>query len=275
MMYGHAGSLQASALSRQQSGLTGTHCTACNVNGPLGADVGATAVKGLGDFLSSNNDIDKLYDPIFGILDRLTYSIPAPFDLFAKFGLSFAKQGTDATRSALKTAARAAAKYTKVEVSNKALGHMAKAAPLTFWNWAARDKMAQNADNSGFFKLALEGYNKLASEDNKLNLNVRTRLANNMEWLLIKNGATPQQAAMVAWTIAKSMGTDANTLMGYAKKAGAQTADELLNPELAWQRLYGKQAAAGGEGPAGSESEGGMGALPLLAAGALAFLALR
>lgn len=276
MMQPHAESIAAAGLSRRLSGLAGTNeCRAC-LGASLGSDVGSIAAAGASDFLTSNNDIDKLYEPIFGILDRLTYAIPSPFDLFAKFGLSFAKSGADATRTALKTATRATARYTQVGVSDKVLSHIAKSAPLTFWKWAARDKMAQNASNDTLFKLALDGYNAVASQDNKLTLSIRTRLANELEGLIKSKGGTPQQAAMAAWKVAQNMGADANTLMQFAKRAGAQSADELMNPELAWNRLYGKQAAQKSGGGAGDEEgEGGGAALPLLAAGALAFFALR
>ena len=279
MMYANADSIVASALTRRQSGLTGNYCAPCGMAGPLGTDVGAIAAKGGADYLTSGGDIDKLYDPIFDILDRLTYSLPSPFDLFAKFGLGFAKQGPDATRNALKTAARAMARYTRVDVSKKALAHMAQSAPITFFNWAARDKMAQNAGNSPLFKAALNVYNSNASADNKLNLDVRTRLANNVEWLLIKSGATPQEAATVGWTIAKNMEADPGTLASFAKKAGAQNAEEMANPEIAWNRLHagklgGKAPGGGDDADEGTGAEGGGGgaALPLLALGAIAAL---
>lgn len=280
MMYSHNGSIAAAAISRRQSGLTGTyaangrkpvrtysHHTA--MAGPLG-DAGSIAAGAAADFLASDNDVDKLYEPLFTILDKLTYLLPAPFDVFVKLGLSFAKQGPDATRNALKTAARAIGRYTPIGVGEATLTHMVKSAPLTFWNWAARDKMAQNASNSSLFTLAISAYNAAASENNKLNLNVRTRLADQVQWLLKKNGATPQQAAMVAWTIAKSMGVDAQGLYAYAAQVGAKTPEEFANPEIVWERLYGDK----GEG-AGAGGGGGGALLPILGVGLIALLASR
>lgn len=269
MMYSHDGSIAAAALSRRQSGMAGTYAPSVRtMAGPLG-DIGTTATGALADFVASDNDVDTLYEPLFAILDKASYLLPAPFDVFVKLGLSFAKQGTDATRGLLKTAARAIGRYAPSDVADAALKHMIKSAPVTYWNWAARDKMAQNAVDSTSFNLALAAYNAVASEANKLNPKVRTRLADQVQWLLKKNGATPQQAAMAAWRIAKSAGCDAAGLYAYAAQVGAKTAEEFADPEIVWERLYGDRVQSGSTGA----GEGLL--LPVVGLGLVALLASR
>lgn len=272
MMYGNPAALNAASLRLHRGGMGGRY--AQTMGSALGQQVGVQSLEAANLFVDSNYDLDKLYTPMFKVFDTLAFALPSPYSLFVKFGLNFAKQGADATRSALKTAARASGRYLPIEVGMKVVDHMAKSGPLTYWTRTARDKMAQEAGNSVLFLAALSAYNAVAPKDSDLNLQVRTRLSGSVLQTAVSKGAPTWAAAMVAWTIAKSMGADKATLDGYAAKVGAVTPEEYVNPEIVWKRKVGIVEQAGDLGAAG-DTGSGSGILLGLGAVAAVFLASR
>lgn len=253
MMYGEDLALDAAALSRRASGLSGRYDDTSDIspvlaaalypqsaagyygNATLGASLedklGKAGIDASVTFLQSGGDVDSLYEPLFKTLQVLAHAVPSPGDLLVSAGVSGVKIGTDAIRDAIKTVLRSSGKYLPIEASravNKEI--MMPNSTLTWWGRAAKDKFAQYAGTSLPVTLAVSAYNGSVDDKNKLDLNVHSRLADALYALALKNKAKEYQAAMAAYEVAKNTGADSKVTDRYASLVG-----DRYKPQDAWK----------------------------------------
>lgn len=240
MMYGNSQALEASSWTRRQMG----HQQ--QVGGPryvmngmyLGAPINTTKLAAIGadaanTFLASGFDVDALYEPAFAALSTLALAIPTPGNIIVEAGISAAKAGTDAIRNLMKVAFRASGQYLPLEVSTKVCNAIAKS-PFEWWEVAARDKFAQAVSDSIPVGIAVGFWNKTAPENKKLNVEIKSRLADKVYEFAQKQGAKQWQAAMVAYRCAENTGAT------WAKTNYAGIVGNPSNPEAAWKQKVGQ-----------------------------------
>jgi hypothetical protein len=251
MMNGNAQALAAAALSRQTSGMVGQYrprdispvlAAALYPRkvlirrdgvtlGAMADDLQQVGLDAATTFISSGGDVDTLYEPIFKALQVLTLAIPPPGSVLVSAGVSAAKIGTDAIRGAIKETLRAAGQYTPIEVSRKVNNEIMGAGnTLSWWADAARDKFAQYVGSSLPAALAVAAYNGTVGEQNRLNTDVHSRLADRLYNLAMRLGAAPWQAGMAAYRVAVNTGADSATKLKYASMTGNPS-----NPEAGWR----------------------------------------
>ena len=244
MMLGNALSLQAAGLTRQQMGLQGVYKRTRRRAKPrefsvtrqsrnLGA-VDTEALKTIGinasaAFIASGGDVDELYEPAFAAINVLTLALPQPFQVLVSLGVSAAKIGIDAVRGLIKVTMRAAGQYLPLSVSEKVIENIVRQNTLDWWQRAARDKFAEGAGDSLAVSLGLAAFNASVSADNRLDLKVRTRVADRVYALARQYGATDWQAAMVAVKVCQNTGAT------QAKYQYAAIVGDVNNPEAAWK----------------------------------------
>lgn len=250
MMHANPQSIEASAWTRHQMGHQSAQGPRYILNGMyMGATVDTAKLSQIGaeaasTFMASGFDVDALYEPAYAALNTLALAIPPPGNVIANIGIATAKSGTDAIRNLLKVAFRASGQYLPMTVSEKVCKAIANS-PLNWWTWAAKDKFAQATQDSLLVGAAVAGYNKLAPPDQQLNVLIKSRLADNIYTFAQKQGATPWQAAMVAYKCAENTGA-VEARVNYAGIVGNPS-----NPEVAW-----KQKVAGMDGIIADASTG-------------------
>jgi len=258
MMYSDPTSIQASALSREQSGL-----------GLSAEETGASAINISSAYLKSDGDALQLFDGIFKFISTASLSLPPPFNAIASLLSYLGGSSLSVVRKFLERSATNCAKYLPVPIAEKVVGKF-KSSWFTYGSDAAKDKLVQESKSNTALRLVLEGANLVSDTD--LNLKVSTRLANRIYKSARSFGATQQDAAMVAWSIAKDAGASQSVLNNYANMVGADNNFERTNPTLVWskgkKKVSSKQAKDAGA--TGSDGDTGL----LLAAGGLGVLYL-
>ncbi len=278
MMLGNAQALEASAWTRSQMGHQKLEGPRYILNGRyLGTPVDAAKLQQIGadaatTFMASGFDVDSLYEPAYAALNTLALAIPPPGNVIANLGIATAKAGTDAIRNLMKVAFRASGRYLPMTVSEKVCNAIAKS-PLNWWTWAAKDKFAQATQESILVGAAVAGYNKLAPPDQQLNVLIKSRLADNIYTFAQKQGATPWQAAMVAYKCAENTGA-LEAKANYAGIVGNPS-----NPEAAWKQKVAQMGGTIADANTGKQIEaaeglGGIDTNTLLIVGAAGVAAL-
>lgn len=258
MMYGNAQALEASSWTRHQMGHQKLAGPRYVMNGMyLGAPIDKAKLASIGadaanTFLASGFDVDALYEPAYAALNTLALAIPPPGNVIAGVGINVAKTGTDAIRTLMKVAFRAAGQYLPLEVSNKVCNAIAKS-PADWWGAAARDKFSEAVQDSILVGIAVAGWNKVMPKDQQLNVTIRSRFADKIYTFAQNQGATPWQAAMVAYKCA------ANTAALEAKVNYAGIVGDVANPEAAWKKKVGQAGGFIADAKSAEEIEAGSG----------------
>jgi hypothetical protein len=249
MMYGNATSLQAAALTRHQMGLHGVYARPRPLDASRGFSVrrphrslGAVdtdALKTVGldattAFISSGFDVDSLYEPAFAAIGIFVAAIPPPGNLIVGAGLSAAKIGTDAIRNSIKTLMRSAGQYLPLAVSEKLIQNIVKQNTLDWWKRVAKDKFVEFGRESFAVGAAIAAFNAAAPANDRLDLKVQTRTADQAYKLAQQYGATQWQAAMLAYKMCQNTGATE------AKFKYAALVGDVSNPEAAWKAKMGQ-----------------------------------
>lgn len=296
MMFADAGDLYASAASRRMAGLD----CGC-MHGPTVADYKQIAMDSGAAVLRADGDVKAAFAPALQAAAGLALALPPPWGIVASAVAGASAAAIQAIRNQMGHAVMGAGKYLPVDIAKKTVAEIEKNW-LTSWKAAGKDKLVRyitspddGAPDSVTF--AAKKANDLLPPDERLNLEIATRLANRVYDVAKSHGAKDYQAAAAAlYGLRKLLYKDGSTwYKGLGKPTWAyhdalfknvlkaQAGDTL---DTAFDRIGKAQGlvavtAADVAKKGGSKGDdkpavrsGGGSALPLLAGGAVALLLL-
>lgn len=195
--------LAASQLSRARAGLSGgCGCTHGAMAGPGVVDYKLAALEAGTAVLASDGDVKAAFAPVLSTAAKLSLALPPPWSIVTGALAQASAEGVQAIRNQMAHAVTGAGKYLPVQIAKGVVADL-ESNWGTSWRAAGKDKLVRyivspddGAPDSltGSLKLA----NAALPADDRLDLEVATRLAQRVYELAKGRGAADYQAAAAA-----------------------------------------------------------------------------